>query len=58
MNPSYPHRTPLESMLRLRENLPSDDAWNREALGIWDQVRAKLASCPARRGRTRPMNGQ
>jgi hypothetical protein len=25
MNPSYPHRTPLESMLRLRENLPSDD---------------------------------
>lgn len=36
-NPSYPHRTPLESMLRLRENLPSDDAWRREALGIWDR---------------------
>ena len=35
-NPSYPHRTPLESMLRLRENLPSDDAWMREALGVWD----------------------
>jgi len=35
-NPSYPHRTPLESMLRLRENLPSDDSWRREALGIWD----------------------
>lgn len=35
-NPSYPHRTPLESMLRLRDNLPSDDAWRREALGIWD----------------------
>jgi hypothetical protein len=35
-NPSYPHRTPLESMLRLRENLPSDDGWRREALGIWD----------------------
>lgn len=34
-NPSFPHRTPLESMLRLRSNLPSDDAWKREALGIW-----------------------
>lgn len=38
-NPSYPTRTPLESMLRLRENLPSDDAWKREALGIWDAVK-------------------
>ena len=37
-NPSFPHRTPLESMLRLRENLPSDDAWRREALGIWDEI--------------------
>lgn len=34
-NPSFPNRTPLQSMLRLRENLPSDDAWLREALGIW-----------------------
>jgi hypothetical protein len=40
-NPSFPHRTPLESMLRLRENLPSDDAWMREALGVWDQVKGK-----------------
>jgi hypothetical protein len=40
-NPSYPNRTPLESMLRLRENLPSDDAWKREALGIWDSVTSK-----------------
>ncbi len=39
-NPSYPHRTPLESMLRLRENLPSDDAWMREALGVWDAVKS------------------
>jgi hypothetical protein len=37
-NPSYPHRTPLESMLRLRENLPSEDSWKREALGIWDPI--------------------
>ena len=36
MNPSYPTRTPLESMLRLRENLSDDDSWNREGRGIWD----------------------
>ncbi|MEV0267711.1 hypothetical protein AB0H43_02965 [Hamadaea sp. NPDC050747] len=35
-NPSFPHRTPLQSMLRLRENLPSDESWLREALGVWD----------------------
>ncbi|UXA19535.1 terminase [Mycobacterium sp. SMC-4] len=34
-NVSFPHRTPLESMLRLRENLPDEDSWRREALGIW-----------------------
>lgn len=37
-NPSYPERTPHESMLRLRKNLKSDDAWRREALGIWDET--------------------
>jgi phage terminase large subunit-like protein len=37
-NPSYPHRTPLRSMLRLRKNLPDVDSWAREALGIWDAV--------------------
>lgn len=35
-NASYPHRTPHESMLRLRENLTDDGDWRREALGIWD----------------------
>jgi phage terminase large subunit-like protein len=35
-NPSFPDRTPLESILRLRENLPSVEAWLREGLGIWD----------------------
>lgn len=38
MNPSYPTRTPLESMLRLRKNLKDDDSWNREGRGIWDDV--------------------
>jgi len=36
MNPSYPLRTPRESMLRLRKNLKDDDSWNREGRGIWD----------------------
>ena len=40
-NPSFPDRTPLRSMLRLRKNLASDESWLREALGIWDQVRTK-----------------
>lgn len=40
-NPSFPTRTPLESMLRLRENLPSDEAWKREALGIWEAAMGK-----------------
>lgn len=35
-NPSYPHRTPLNSMLRLRKKL-SLDSWMREGLGIWDK---------------------
>lgn len=37
MNPSHPKRTPVESMLRLRENLGNEDAWNREGRGIWDE---------------------
>lgn len=35
-NPSYPHRTPLQSLLRMRKNLPEVDSWMREALGVWD----------------------
>jgi hypothetical protein len=38
MNPSFPHRTPLEAMQRMRENIPDDDAWNREARGIWPEA--------------------
>lgn len=36
-NLSFPHRTPLESMLRMRENIPDDDSWRREAMGIWPE---------------------
>ncbi len=35
-NPSYPHRTPEASIQRLRANLPADDSWRREGLGVWD----------------------
>lgn len=35
-NPSYPLRTPLESIQRLRENLPDVESWRREGMGIWD----------------------
>lgn len=37
-NPSYPHRTTHRALLRLRKKLKSDDAWNREARGIWDET--------------------
>ena len=35
-NPSFPHRTPVESVERMRENLTDDDSFRREAMGIWD----------------------
>ena len=37
MNPSFPARTPLESLLRLRKNLKNDESWNREGRGIFDE---------------------
>lgn len=43
-NPSYPHRTPLESMLRMRANIPDDDAYRREAMGIWPLAGVGLIS--------------
>jgi hypothetical protein len=35
-NPSAPHRTPIESMMRLRRNL-KDEGFRREGLGIYDK---------------------
>lgn len=37
-NPSFPHRTPLESILRMRENIPDEASQRREMLGIWDDA--------------------
>jgi hypothetical protein len=47
MNPSFPHRTPPEAMERMRENIPDDDSWNREARGIWPEVSRHTAIVPA-----------
>lgn len=41
-NPSYPHRTSENSILRLRKQL-SDDSFRREALGVWDTMDAAHA---------------
>jgi len=38
-NPSYPYRTSHRALLRLRKKLKNDDAWNREARGIWDEIK-------------------
>ena len=35
-NPSYPHRTPLASIKRMRANLTDDASFLREGLGVWD----------------------
>jgi hypothetical protein len=37
-NPSFPLRTSERAMLRLRKKLKNPDSWNREALGIWDEI--------------------
>lgn len=45
-NPSYPHRTPDTSMLRLKKKLKAD-SWLREGLGIWVQRADRNALLPA-----------
>ncbi|QJC22016.1 terminase [Arcanobacterium buesumense] len=37
-NPSYPHRTSKNSILRMRKLIGSNENFKREALGIWDQA--------------------
>jgi phage terminase large subunit-like protein len=46
-NPSYPHRTPERSILRLRKLLSEDD-FRREALGIWDDESSLAVIPPAK----------
>ncbi|AVO21608.1 terminase large subunit [Mycobacterium phage MooMoo] len=42
-NPSFPHRTPIESILRLRKKL-TKDGFMREGLGVWDPAALKVFS--------------
>lgn len=35
-NPSFPHRTPIEAIRRMQENIPDDASQRREMMGIWD----------------------
>lgn len=44
-NPSFPKRTPAQSMLRLKRKLSAPD-WLREGLGIWDETK-KVQVIPA-----------
>lgn len=36
-NPSYPHRTTLDAIRRMLENIPDEDSRRREMQGIWDE---------------------
>jgi len=47
MNPSYPKRTPAQSLLRLKRKLTAAD-WRREGQGIWDedQEGSRLITAP------------
>ncbi|EFO96486.1 hypothetical protein CRE_16583 [Caenorhabditis remanei] len=47
-NPSYPHRTPREAILRNRKNLADDDSYRREGLGIWDDDRDTAKGIPTK----------
>lgn len=42
-NPSFPHRTPLQSIQRLRKNLRAVDSQMREGLGVWDEKERREA---------------
>lgn len=44
-NPSYPSRTPPQSLLRLKRKLTEGD-WLREGMGLWDEFRATDAVIP------------
>lgn len=37
-NPSFPHRTSKNAVLRMRKLIGSNESFRREALGIWDSV--------------------
>lgn len=44
-NPSYPHRTPVESIMRLRSKL-TPDGFLHEGLGVWDDTHTRTLIMP------------
>ena len=50
-NPSFPSRTPVSAMKRMRANLTDDDSFRREALGIWPEGTGGLFDLPTWRSR-------
>lgn len=47
-NPSFPARTPVESMKRMRANLTDAASFRHEALGIWDDLTGRAVISAAR----------
>lgn len=45
-NPSYPHRTSRTAILRMQKLLGSEDNFQREAYGVWDEESAVKAAIP------------
>ncbi len=43
-NPSFPHRTSKQSVLRMKKLLANPDSFRREALGIWDKTAAATSA--------------
>lgn len=43
-NPSFPHRTSKESVLRMKKQLANPDSFRREALGLWDREATMVAA--------------
>lgn len=41
-NPSFPQRTPVESVQRMRKNLTDRDSFMREGLGVWPKAGGNL----------------
>lgn len=50
-NPSFPHRTPRESILRLQRKL-SPESFLREGLGIWDEAKTAIITADSWRDRS------
>lgn len=47
-NPSFPSRTPVQSLLRLKRKLTDED-WLREGMGIWDSADVAAGALDLRR---------